>query len=71
MTNILIDDLNVPGFELLSSEETYLNEINDSEFDLTHGGGTPGAILMSVSVYEASKATREIHDGNNGIYSPL
>jgi hypothetical protein len=71
MTNILIDDLNVPGFELLSSEETYLNEINDSEFDLTHVGGILNGVGTWVIAYQASKAAREIHDGNNFIFSPL
>ncbi len=76
MTNILINDLNVPGFDLLSGEESYLNEINDDELDLTYGGFTPVAAVVSISLafsagYEASKATREIHDKNKGIIAWL
>jgi len=71
MTSILVNDLNVPGFDLLSGEESYLNEINDDELDLTYGGWTPVAFVAAISLtfsagYDASKAAREIHDKIRG-----
>ncbi|MFN6569528.1 hypothetical protein [Dendronalium sp. ChiSLP03b] len=76
MTNILINDLNVSGFDLLSGEESYLNEINDDELNLTYGGFTPVLAIVAISGafsagYEASKAAREIHDKNKGIIAWL
>jgi hypothetical protein len=75
MIKIQIDDLHVPGFELLSSEESYLNEINDSEFDLTRGGATTSPVCASLAMsylfYKTSEAARKIHDKNEGIISPL
>ncbi|MEH1944189.1 MAG: hypothetical protein V7L01_28790 [Nostoc sp.] len=76
MTNILINDLNLSGFALISDEESYLNEINDDELNFTYGGFTPVAAVVSISLafsagYEASKAAREIHDKNKGIIAWL
>lgn len=75
MATILIDDLSVPGFDLLLSEESYLNEINDDEFAFTRGGFTTSPVCAAVGVvvlsYEASKAAREIHDSNKGIIARL
>lgn len=72
MTHIAINDLSVPGLDLLSDEESYLNEISENELNLTVGGFSP-VLIVSAAVgglaltYEASKATREIHDKNKGI----
>lgn len=74
MANISIDDLSVPGFALLSSEESYLNEINDDDLAFTRGGFTSPVCAISASIvlsYEASKAAREIHDKNRGIIARL
>jgi hypothetical protein len=76
MTSILVNDLNVPGFDLLSGEESYLNEINDDELDLTYGGWTPVASVAAISLafsagYQVSMATRQIHDKNESIIAWL
>lgn len=78
MPTIRISDLNVPGFDLLSDEESYLNEINNDEFDLTRGAGTPavaasivavsGAVAVSISV---SKELKKFHDRREGFTSFL
>jgi hypothetical protein len=71
VANILINDLNVPGFDLLSGEESYLNEINDNELNLTYGGWF-GAIVGAFALTIASSiATRIIHDHNKGIIARL
>lgn len=41
MTTIRINDLKKTGFNLFLDEETYLNEINDNEFNSILGGGSP------------------------------
>jgi hypothetical protein len=71
MANILINDLNVPGFDLLSGEESYLNEINDNELNFNSGGlpflVSAAYLLTAVkSAYEVSKMAREIHDKIRG-----
>jgi hypothetical protein len=76
MANILINDLNVPGFDLLSGEETYLNEINDNELNFNSGGlpflVSAASLLMAVkSAYEISKIAREVHDKNKGVIAWL
>ncbi len=71
MANILINDLNVPGFDLLSGEESYLNEINDNELNLTYGG-LFGVIVGAFGLTVATSiATRIIHDHNKGIIARL
>lgn len=71
MANILINDLNVPGFDLLLGEESYLNEINDNELHLTYGGWF-GAIVGAFSLtIAATVAARKIHDYNRGIIAKL
>ncbi|MDZ8134786.1 MAG: hypothetical protein RM049_05705 [Nostoc sp. DedQUE04] len=78
MSTIRISNLSVPGFDLLSDEESYLNEINNDEFDLTHGGATPaiaasilavsGAVGVSIAV---SKEVKKFHDRREGFTSFL
>ena len=70
MTKIVINDLNLPGFYLLSSEESYLNEINDNELDLTRGGLLPLIIAFGAGG-TASVIARKIHDYNRGIIARL
>jgi hypothetical protein len=65
MSNIVIKELNLPGFYLLSSEESYLNEINDNELDLTRGGLLPLLIAFGAGG-TASVIARKIHDYNRG-----
>ena len=71
MANILINDLNVPGFDLLSGEESYLDEINDSNLNLTYGGGISVIVLAFSAGYAASVATKKIHNHNKGIIARL
>ena len=72
MSTICISNLNVPGFDLLSDKDSYLNEISDDEFISTFGGGSPavvtGALLLGAGV---SALARKVHDHNKGILSPL
>lgn len=76
MTYIQVRDLNVSGSVLFAGEEGYLDEINDDELNLTYGGLAPVIITASLVVgftvsYDFTKATREIHDKNESIISPL
>lgn len=50
MSTITISNLNPVGVELLSDEETFLNELNDTEQDFVKGGITPSlAFSMSLA----------------------
>ncbi|MBN4005260.1 hypothetical protein [Nostoc sp. LPT] len=74
MTTIHISNLEVPGFALLSDEESYLNEINNDEFNLTRGGASPAVVLILESIAASlaiSVSARQVHDANWGIFSPL
>jgi hypothetical protein len=58
MSAISIRDLNPAGADLLFDNESYLNELTDSELDLTQGGITPLlAVSMSAAAsYQITKA---------------
>lgn len=75
MSTIRISNLSAPGFDLLSDEESYLNEINNDEFDWIHGGASPAAVTLVVSAVAGSiavsKATKEFHDRTEGFTSFL
>lgn len=51
MATICIRDLRA-GFDLISDEETYLNEFNDEDFPAVKGGVTP--IITTVVAFSAS-----------------
>jgi hypothetical protein len=75
MTTIRISNLEVPGFDLLSDEESYLNELNNDEFVLTRGGATPAATLVVVGSVAASIgisiSLKKFHDKKEGFTSFL
>lgn len=75
MANILINELCVTGFDLLSDTESYLNEINDNEIDLTRGGFTTSPVCASLGVFAlsfgVSVISRKIHDHNKGLIARL
>lgn len=58
MSTISIQDINPVGADLLSDEETFLNEVNDTDQDYVKGGVTPLlAVGMSVAAsYGITKA---------------
>jgi hypothetical protein len=71
---IHIRDLEVPGLNLLSDEESYLDEMSSHEVNVTLGGSTPvcasaviGSIAASVGI---TMATRMIHDRKEA-WSPI
>lgn len=66
MSNITINDLNLPGFSLLSGEESYLNEMNENELDLTRGGFLFTLIILFGGGGTASVIARKVHDYNRG-----
>lgn len=45
MAKINIADLQPVGFNLLSDDENFLNELSEEQASLTYGGGTPIWIL--------------------------
>lgn len=58
MSTITIRNLNPVGSDLLSDEETFLNELNDTDQDFVKGGLTPlFAVAASVAAtYGITKA---------------
>ncbi|QKQ72710.1 hypothetical protein [Nostoc sp. TCL240-02] len=50
MATIRIEQLSV-GFELIADEETFLDELTDSDLDLNKGGITP--VITSLIVFSA------------------
>ncbi|QKQ72708.1 hypothetical protein [Nostoc sp. TCL240-02] len=50
MATIRIEQLSA-GFELIADEETFLDELTDSDLDLNKGGITP--IITSLIVFSA------------------
>jgi hypothetical protein len=70
VNSIHIRDLEVPGFELLSDEENYLDEISSHEFNTTLGGSTPSCVVASIAGTLAvvagsiaiSAGLRKLHD---------
>ncbi|MEH2308232.1 hypothetical protein [Nostoc sp.] len=50
MATIRIEQLSA-GFELISDEETFLDELTDSDLDLNKGGITP--VITSLIVFSA------------------
>ncbi len=78
MSTIRINDINVSGLDLLSDEESYLNEINNEEFDWIHGGGSPVGIAVVAGVVGIfagsvviSKELKKFHDRRHGFTSFL
>lgn len=63
MATIQLRDLSFAGYDLLSDDETFLNELSDSEQDLTKGGITP---LFAVAASAAASAA--ITSASVGIY---
>jgi hypothetical protein len=74
--SIHIRDLEVPGLELLSDEESYLDEMSSHEVDVTLGGSTPGCVAATVVIGSIAAsvgitmATRMIHDRKEA-WSPI
>ncbi|QIR37106.1 hypothetical protein HCG51_10440 [Tolypothrix sp. PCC 7910] len=50
MATIRIEQLSA-GFELIADEETFLDELSDSDLDLNKGGITP--VITSLIVFSA------------------
>ncbi|MBD2607482.1 hypothetical protein H6G81_23885 [Scytonema hofmannii FACHB-248] len=78
MTTIRISNLNVSGLDLLSDEESYLNEINKEEFDWIHGGGSPVGVAVVAGIVgifagsvAVSKELKKFHDRRDGFTSFL
>jgi hypothetical protein len=56
MAAISINDLQA-GFDLISDQDSYLNELNDDEFLLVNGGSTPVCtVIATVVAFSASAA---------------
>jgi hypothetical protein len=61
MASIHIEQLSV-GFDLIADTETYLDEITDTDLDLTKGGLTPvmTTLIAFSAGYGVGKAISEI-----------
>ncbi|MBD2664909.1 hypothetical protein B6N60_01022 [Richelia sinica FACHB-800] len=61
MASIRIEQLSV-GFDLIADTETYLDEITDTDLDLTKGGLTPvmTTLIAFSAGYGVGKAISEI-----------
>ena len=74
MKSIHIRDLEVPGLNLFSDEESYLDEMSSHEVNVTLGGSSPGCIVATIGSIAASvaitMATRMIHDRKEA-WSPI
>jgi hypothetical protein len=72
--SIHIRDLEVPGLELLSDEESYLDEMSSHEVNVTLGGSSPACIVATIGSIAASvaisEAARKVHDNNN-LWTPI
>ena len=59
MATICIRDLRA-GFDLISDEETYLNEFTDEDFPAIKGGFTPGFVTTVVAFSASAAASNAI-----------
>ncbi len=64
MATIKLGDLNLAGYELFSDDESFLNELSDSEQDWTKGGITP---LFAVAA--SAGASAAITSAAMGVYN--
>jgi hypothetical protein len=58
VASIRINDLNVVGANLLSDEESFLNELSDDQSGLTHGGVTPFLALGLAAAWASYQVGR-------------
>ena len=50
MANIAISNLRAPGAELFMDSESYLQELTDTELDVTKGGTSPLIVTFAAGV---------------------
>ncbi|MFN6526289.1 hypothetical protein [Nostoc sp. ChiSLP03a] len=50
MANIVISNLRPAGAELFDGSESFMNDLTDSELDITKGGLTPAVFFAGVAV---------------------
>ncbi|MGM3308783.1 hypothetical protein ACSQ6I_22865 [Anabaena sp. WFMT] len=71
MSAISIRDLNPAGADLLFDNETYLNELTDSELDFTQGGASPAVVTAVLAVSMTAAATYAITKAGVNLFQAI